>query len=68
MNLERMRHAGRQMKLALALPCCFASLVTSGSALPARKVIRGLYDFKPESESESGVVSAVGDFNGDWQE
>jgi hypothetical protein len=36
MNLERMRYAGRQLKLALALPCYFASLVLMATLfLPA---------------------------------
>jgi hypothetical protein len=67
MNLERMRYAGRQLKLALALPCYFASLVLMATLfLPAESssaqcTTKSNPNLNPNPES----FDAVGDFNGD---
>jgi len=65
MNLERMRHAGRQMKLALALPCCFASLVLLALLFQPAKSSAACTTSNLNPNPNPASFAAVGDFNGD---
>ncbi len=65
MNLERMRHAGRQMKLALTLPCCFASLVLLALLFQPAKSWAACTTSNLNPNPNPASFAAVGDFNGD---
>jgi hypothetical protein len=67
MNLERMHLAGRRLKHALTLPCCFASLVLIGLLFLSPKAsatcTTTTTNPNPNPNPESFV--SPGDFNGD---
>jgi hypothetical protein len=65
MNLERMHHAGRRLKLALALPCCFASLVLMALLFLPAKSFAACTTANPNPNPNPESFAAVGDFNGD---
>ena len=65
MNLERMRHAGRQMKLSLTLPCCFASLVLLALLFQPAKSWAACTTSNLNPNPNPASFAAVGDFNGD---
>ncbi len=68
MNMERMHHAGRQLKHVLTLPCCFASLVLGAmlfipAVSSAATCTTTTTNPNPNPNPESFV--SPGDFNGD---
>jgi hypothetical protein len=65
MNLERMHHAGRRLKLALALPCCFANLVLMALLFLPAKSFAACTTANPNPNPNPESFAAVGDFNGD---
>jgi len=65
MNLERMHHAGRQLKLALALPCCFASLVLMALLFLPAEASAACTTSNPNPNPNPASFAAVSDFNGD---
>jgi hypothetical protein len=75
MKLERMRHAGRQLKLALSLSCCFASLLLMALLfLPKESSAQfsgrvngnaACTNPNPNPNPNPAAFAATGDFNGD---
>src|ERR1700691_552000 len=65
MTLERMRHAGRQLKLALSLPCCLASLLLVALLLAPAKSFAACTTTNPNPNPNPASFAAVVDFNGD---
>ncbi|MGB9029538.1 MAG: VCBS repeat-containing protein, partial [Acidobacteriaceae bacterium] len=65
MNLARMRHVGRQLKLALALPCCFATLALVALLCSPAELSAACTTVNPNPNPNKASFDLVGDFNGD---